>query len=525
MGKIELDHTGSGSGVTLSSDGTDLLLDGTAIGGGGGGGGSAFDTPEVKTANWSVSNSDKGKVFIIDTNGLTLTLPQYSTLDSDWFIRVYTKGNSFQPSYGSPGSLTVDPQYSTYSGRVNGNTNWTMRARQGGILFKDPEQSNNFVFDTHSTNWDFDVNSTANANRANATGWGSVAISGQATASGTGAISIGYLSNATGNDSVAIGGNSAQAVATDAIALGNSRAGGSGSIAIGIDHNTSSAGATGANSIAIGKLTKATGEGAIAIGRDTIASGDDAFAAGERNEATDHNSVAMGFTSVASANFAIAMGYQAAASGNNSVAIGTSITASAIQATSIGGENNTASGTRATALGGSTNYATGQESYAFGNRASAKEIGKYSYGGYFGFSGTFAGGFGVGGSQGGMMILGAATTDATPTVLRTNTSAAGSTNQLVAFTDTCIMFSGTVVAMQNGAQDQGGWEIKGLLKNDGGTTTLVSSNIQTFADGNGWTVGLTADNTNNALAITCTGEAAHNIRWVANISTSEVTYA
>ena len=36
MGKIEIDHTGSGSGITLSSDGTDLLLDGTAIGGGGG---------------------------------------------------------------------------------------------------------------------------------------------------------------------------------------------------------------------------------------------------------------------------------------------------------------------------------------------------------------------------------------------------------------------------------------------------------------------------------------------------------
>jgi hypothetical protein len=38
MGKIELDHTGSGSGVTLSSDGTNLLLDGSAIGGAGGGG-------------------------------------------------------------------------------------------------------------------------------------------------------------------------------------------------------------------------------------------------------------------------------------------------------------------------------------------------------------------------------------------------------------------------------------------------------------------------------------------------------
>jgi hypothetical protein len=36
MGKIELDHTGTGGGITLSSDGTDLLLGGTAIGGGGG---------------------------------------------------------------------------------------------------------------------------------------------------------------------------------------------------------------------------------------------------------------------------------------------------------------------------------------------------------------------------------------------------------------------------------------------------------------------------------------------------------
>jgi hypothetical protein len=35
MGKIEIDHTGAGTGITLSSDGTDLLLDGTAVGGGG----------------------------------------------------------------------------------------------------------------------------------------------------------------------------------------------------------------------------------------------------------------------------------------------------------------------------------------------------------------------------------------------------------------------------------------------------------------------------------------------------------
>ena len=34
MGKIQTDHTGSGAGITLSSDGTALLLDGAAVGGG-----------------------------------------------------------------------------------------------------------------------------------------------------------------------------------------------------------------------------------------------------------------------------------------------------------------------------------------------------------------------------------------------------------------------------------------------------------------------------------------------------------
>ena len=35
MGSVNLDNTGSGSAITLSSDGTSLLLNGTAIGGGG----------------------------------------------------------------------------------------------------------------------------------------------------------------------------------------------------------------------------------------------------------------------------------------------------------------------------------------------------------------------------------------------------------------------------------------------------------------------------------------------------------
>ena len=79
--------------------------------------------------------------------------------------------------------------------------------------------------------------------------------------------------------------------------------------------------------------------------------------------------------------------------------------------------------------------------------------------------------------------------------------------------------------MQNGAQSYGSWEIKGLLVNDGGTTTLPSSAITVIDNTSSWGVALSANNTLNALSITVTGEASHNIRWVANIHTVEVTYA
>jgi hypothetical protein len=111
--------------------------------------------------------------------------------------------------------------------------------------------------------------------------------------------------------------------------------------------------------------------------------------------------------------------------------------------------------------------------------------------------------------------------------MTTNNSTAAATNQIVAASNTCITFHGTVVAMQNGAQAHAGWEIKGMLVNDGGTTTLALGNVSDMAATNAssWAVALSADNTNNALTIQVTGEASHNIRWVANVQTAEVTYA
>lgn len=694
MGKIEFDHTGSGGGITLSSDGTGLLVDGGAVGGGG----SAFDTPEVKTSSWSVTNADKGKVFIVDTDNLTLTLPEDSTLDDDWFIRIYTKGESFQPSYGQVGDLTIDPQYSLHSGRVNGNTDWTMRARQGGILFVDPESANNFIFDTHSTNWDIDVNSTANANRANATGWGSIAISGQATACATGAISLGYLSTACGSDSVAIGGNSAQAIATDAIALGNSYASGMNSVAIAIDNNTATYGSPSGSAISIGKLAKAGASAAVAIGNNALGVGNNSVTIGTDSQSCQQGGTAVGWKARNYTNDAVAIGRNACtfgysaiaigesyAGGNDSIAIGIKCCASTfgtntacamsigvrskaqgtfaqaigfcaqatsanslslgycaisetgtiamaighcacaqnIETTSVGPFTKTNSfystavgsqaiagthateGQRSVAIGKSytggndsfaavignntTSYgATNCEGIAMGLQAKAGHIGAIAIGGgnlvtnsrgtaigcgstvsgstglALGadhcVAGTYAASLGgycscavqtyttafgpfacasiqnsfiygakaffeIGGAQGGTYLLWADTTDATSEILTSSGSAAGATNQIVASTDTAVTFDGTISAIKQGGAEYGSWKIEGLLVNDGGTTTLPNSIITTIHNNFGWSLTLAADNTNNALNITITGAASTNIRWLANIRTTEITYA
>jgi hypothetical protein len=363
------------------------------------------------------------------------------------------------------------------------------------------------------------ANESSPAAQPSATGTNAVAIGDSAQATDTNTVAVGMGSNASHPSAVAFG-VGANARMNSAVAIGTARAAGQHATALNVATSSSSYGASGNNSFANGYTAKATGGSAIAMGN--------------ASQATNTFGVAIGLSTLASGSGALALGNDAHATDTNAVAIGKSARASQNQSTAIG-ENNTASGVNSIAVGPFAGTASGNYSICIStDSSSATEIASIAIGdsavsnirGAIKFA---SGRFDVssrGQAQGGQFILRADTTDATATVLTTNNSTAAATNQIAApVNDTCIMFSGTLVAMQNGAQDQGGWEIKGLLKNDGGTTTLVSSNIQTFDDGNGWVVALTADNTNNALAITCTGEAAHNIRWVANIQTSEVTYA
>ncbi len=324
---------------------------------------------------------------------------------------------------------------------------------------------------------------------------------------------------ASGNNSVAIG-DSATAAGVRSTALTYSHAGGTDSFAAAIGNSSSGRGAQAANAVAIGsnayvQATEGIGLGyyatigssgsrAVALGH-SYANGGDSFAA-----VIDNNTSSYGATGANS----IAMGYQAKASGNYSIAIDYQSQATGLASRAIGYQA-LASGTNAFALGRNAN-STGVYSYAIGWSKSATN-GKLTYG-----SGQFGA---VGDAQGGQFILRADTTDATATVLTTDNSTAASTNQIVAASDTCITFDGTITAMQNGAQAYASWRIEGLLVNDGGTTTLANSATTVIDNQSDWVMALSADNTNNALAITCTGEASHNIRWVANIRTTEVTYA
>ena len=411
MGKIELDHTGSGGGVTLSSDGTDLLLDGTAIGGGGGGADLYAANESSPAAQPSATGANA--VAIGDSaisSGEDAFAGPLSRAAGTHSVALGIANNG--SSYGAGGSYAVSLGFQSRAMALQS-------VALGSGAYVDSDSSRGFALGENSFVQQCDYG-----------------------------LAIGALARVHGGNS-----------ATEATAFGSSYASGTSSFAAAIANNTSSYGAKGANSIVMGYQCKSTGANGVSLGQNNIVSGNNATAIGYFNTASGYYTTALGYDNTTSAAFGHAIGYQAVSSVN------------------------------------------GKGAYASGA---------------FSLDGD---------AQGGMYILRADTTDATAEALTTNNSTAGSTNQIVAASDTCITFDGTITAMQNGAQAYASWKIEGLLVNDGGTTTLANSATTVIQNSSNWGMALSADNTNNALAITCTGEAAHNIRWVANIRTTECTFA
>lgn len=310
-----------------------------------------------------------------------------------------------------------------------------------------------------------------------------------------------------------------------------SASGSQNAVAIGV-----SASASSHDTIAIGESSTASATKALAIGYNSFSSGGGAgTAVGHTayvNTGTYAN--AFGHNSYSTGQDAVAIG-QARAQGTDSLAAVISTNSSSYGAGSAGngialGRNAKSTGARATAIGFES-VSSGIDSHAFGRGATASSENAFAFGykananvlGCFAFS---AGIFGAeGDAQGRQYILRADTTDATATVLTTDNGSASVFNCPRVDSDTVITFDGVVTATQNGAQAYAGWKVEGLIVSDGGTVTMAASTVTAIQNTPNWGMTVTADDSNNILKITGTGEAAHNIRWVANIRTVETTYA
>jgi hypothetical protein len=302
--------------------------------------------------------------------------------------------------------------------------------------------------------------------------------------------------SSTGSNAIAIG-DSAIATGSESFAFGKSRASGTESIAASIRSNTTSFGAQGTNSIAIGKNAKALGGSyGISIG-------------GWYPTASNTYAVAIGNWSTASANPSIALGTSNNASSSKAIAIGNNCSAQAQRSINIGAE--------------STISSVATASIIIGNNGKSDTAGKFVFSnGYFSATGD---------CQSGQYILRADTTDASPTDITTDNTSAGLADQVVLPNDSCYGFTGTVIARENSdaTNDFAVWEIKGgaVRAASAATIALGSYNINKISESTGatnWSIALSADTTNGAVAITVTGEASHNIRWVATVNTTEVTY-
>jgi hypothetical protein len=160
---------------------------------------------------------------------------------------------------------------------------------------------------------------------------------------------------------------------------------------------------------------------------------------------------------------------------------------------------------------------------ALGNGPASSIVGKFAYAAH-----ALGGG---GSSQTGTFVLLTSTADATPKALSTNNSTGGTTNQIILPNNSAYSFSGTIIAREQASagSDYASWEIKGaLLRDANAASTVLGNGIQNklyaTSGASAWAIALTADTTNGGLKIEVTGAASTNIRWVATVNTSEVTY-
>ena len=558
MGAINVKHTGAGADIALSSDGTSLLLDGTAIGGGGGG-------ADLYAANES---SPSAQPSATGTNSIAIGNMAVSTA-SDSFAGPRSRasgtnsfavaGNVNNSSYGAQGVSSISLGYQSKA-----TVAYSLAQGYGAL----------------ATN----ASAIALGRQAEASGLFSICIGNQSTSSHQDAIVIGDSVESTAANQVSLGGTTdtvrisesytlptadgttGQVLTTDGSgAVTFATAGGGGTALELYAENPSSPtapSATGTNAVAIGSGAKAHSTNAIGLGNNSWARSEKTFAVFGDAQPSSIAAVAIGLGTVSSGAAALALGRDSfalaasaislgkgrasgadsfgaaitnnsasyGASGANSVAIGSLSKASNTSAVCIS-KSSTASGANSGVFGGSSGTASGGAAIVIGGSSNTASGGKSTAKGYYGNTNGITLKHATGGGpnkQGAYYVLSYSTTDATPIALNTDSWTPNATNQVILPNNSAFAFSGTIVARQQASAGtaSAAWKVEGLIRREGtaGTTVLVNSATTVLDNTPAWGMALTADTTNGGLAITVTGAASTNIRFVATINTSEVTY-
>lgn len=256
-----------------------------------------------------------------------------------------------------------------------------------------------------------------------------------------------------------------------------------------------------------------------------VAAAPDSFAAGRNNTiaTTADESAVFGSSNNISSGSTNAL----CAGGGNTVGPNSNYSA-------VFGNNNTASA-RYALMGGNNGTASGESSFVHGESCVASAI----YGSAVGFRANNRGMIGgrawasgmftaSGDAQERQAVVRRSTTNATPAVMTADGSAPGTDDQIVLPNSSCFMVRGDIVARENATGDCKSWEIRATIKRgaNAASTAIVGTAVVTVADADAgaaaWTIAVTADTTNGALAITATGEASKSIKWVGRLRSVEV---
>jgi hypothetical protein len=299
-----------------------------------------------------------------------------------------------------------------------------------------------------------------------------------------------------------------------------STVGGGGGGAYSIGGNT----ASGTYSTVSGGLSNTASTYGATVGggsANTASSSYSTISGGSSNTSSGSRStVGGGFSNIASGSYStVAGGRSNTTSGTSSAIVGGRLnTASASYSTIGGGYNNKACFTGSTVAGGQNNIACSSNSTVIGGvLAKATKYGEVSHAaGYFGAHGD---------AQHTVLVARDSTTDATANqVLFLD----GSFQRLTIPAETTWMFTIKLAAHNDTDNDGGWWFFRGGIRRDASNnTSLIGTVFEEYSkDSNisSATASVVADDTNEALEIRVTGVAGKNIRWVAVVDISQVSW-